>query len=142
MGRRRIASETEAMRVMDRMHAEDEPISVRSVTAALGGGSSRTVAAYVRAWRERQDRRRASAAQAPGAVGETLAETARALWRTVEKIHRADRADQEQAAQQELEELQERLEALGTENEALKHTITALQAENRVLREQLKGNGE
>ena len=142
MGRRRIASESEAMRVMDRMHANGEPISVRSVTAALGGGSSRTVAAYVRAWRERQDRRSASAVQAPGAIGETLAQTASALWKTVETIHRADRADLEQAAQRELDELQEQLQALGTENVALKHTVTALQAENRVLREQLKGNGE
>lgn len=48
MGRRRVASEVEAIRVMDRMRDPGQPISVRSVREALGGGSSRTVAEYVR----------------------------------------------------------------------------------------------
>ena len=139
MGRRRIASEAEALRVMDRMHAEGQPISVRSVTVALGGGSSRTVAGYVRTWRHRQDRRRASAVHAPGAVGEALANTASALWGALEKAHRTECAEREEAAQQELDALQDTIDALREQHEALKHDVTALQAENRVLREQLKG---
>ena len=140
MGRRRIASEVEAFRVMDRMHADGNPLSVRSVMAALGGGSSRTVAAYVRAWRHLQDRRKARETLAPGAVGEGMAEAMTAAWKQVETIHRADCAEREEAAQEELGELQDHADALERENETLKHEVTALQAENRVLREQLKGN--
>ena len=140
MGRRRIASEAEAFRAMDRMHAEGKSISVRAVMEAIGGGSSRTVAAYVRAWRHLQDRRKARETLAPGSAGEAMAHAMSAAWEQVEKTHRIDCAAREDAAQKELDELQAHADALERENESLKHDITSLRAENRVLREQLKRN--
>ena len=131
MGRRRIASEAEAMRAMDRMDAAGESVSVRTVTAALGGGSSKTIAAYVRAWRRLQDRKSAQAVQAPGALGARLAEVTDAYWAAAEAASQQEHAEREEA-------LLEQCEALHRENEALAHEVTALRAENRMLREQLK----
>lgn len=142
MGRRRIATEAEAFRVMDRMTADGRGVSVRAVRAALGGGSSRTVAAYVRAWRQHRDRGKALETVAPGAVGEAVAQLVTAAWRSVENIHRIDCGQREAEAQRELDELRDRADALERDKAALAHEITALQAENRVLREQLKRNDQ
>lgn len=131
MGRRRIASEAEALRVMDRMHAAGQTVSVRTVTAALGGGGSKTIAAYVRAWRRLRDRKSAQAVRAPGALGARLAEVTDAYWDAAQAARRQEHAEHEEA-------LLEQCEALRRENEALAHEVTALRAENRVLREQLK----
>lgn len=142
MGRRRIASETEALRVMDRMRAEGKPVSVRSVTVELGGGSSATIAAYVRAWRRAQDRKSAAAVLAPGAVGKALAESADALWEALQQAHAIERAEHDEAVQAEIDATHQDNEALRDEIQRLTHKITELKAENRVLREQIKGNDE
>ena len=142
MGRRRIASETEALRVMDRMYAEGKPVSVRSVTAELGGGGSATIAAYVREWRRAQDRKSAAAVLAPGAVGKALAESADALWDALQQAHAIERAQHDEAVQAEIDAAHQDNEALRDEIQRLTHRITELKAENRVLREQIKGNDE
>ena len=89
-----------------------------------------------------QDRKSAAAVLAPGAVGKALAESADALWEALQQAHAIERAEQDEAVQAEIDAALQDNEALRDEIQRLTHRITELQAENRVLREQIKGNDE